>query len=131
MRFGRFDLRALLKDFRLFLRKNIKRVILSTGVIAVPSPSIVPYSDFVMNLRGCSVSKVLFEEGSCRIYYNSDENFEVVKDVHNSEALEEFATEVAVIRKVRALAHMWKYVTRKVDHDEKFLLSLMREKEIT
>nr|VDD47535.1 unnamed protein product [Brassica oleracea] len=140
MRLGRFDLRASLEDFRLFLRKNIKRVILSTGVAvifglcylflrltAVPSPSIVPYSDFVTNLRGGSVSKVLLEEGSRRIYYNTaEENVEVVEDVD---------TEVAVTRdvrpKVRALAPVWKYVTRKVDHDEKFLLGLMREKGIT
>ncbi|KAL0744651.1 hypothetical protein Bca4012_086164 [Brassica carinata] len=149
MRLGRFDLRASLEDFRLFLRKNIKRVILSTGVAvifglcylflrltAVPSPSTVPYSDFVTNLRGGSVSKVLLEEGSRRIYYNTDENVEVVEDVQKSEALEEpAASEVAVtkddVRKVRALAPVWKYVTRKVDHDEKFLLSLMREKGIT
>lgn len=140
MRLGRFDLRASLEDFRLFLRKNIKRVILSTGVAvifglcylflrltAVPSPSIVPYSDFVTNLRGGSVSKVLLEEGSRRIYYNTaEENVEVVEDVD---------TEVAVtgdVRpKIRALAPVWKYVTRKVDHDEKFLLGLMREKGIT
>ncbi|KAJ4892731.1 hypothetical protein Rs2_19525 [Raphanus sativus] len=142
MRLGRFDLRASLQDFRLFLRKNIKRVILSTGVAvifglcylflrltAVPSPSIVPYSDFVTNLRGGSVSKVLLEEGSRRIYYNTDESVD-----NKSEALEE--TEVAAVTtkdvgKVRALAPVWKYVTRKVDHDEKFLLSLMREKGIT
>ncbi|CAH8313469.1 unnamed protein product [Eruca vesicaria subsp. sativa] len=146
MRLGRFNLRASLEDFRLFLRKNLKRVILSTGVAvifglcylflrltSVPSPSIVPYSDFVTNLQGGSVSKVLLEEGSRRIYYNTNE--ENVEDVHKSESLEEEpATEVAVtkdVRKVRALAPVWKYVTRKVDHDEKFLLSLMREKGIT
>ncbi|KAJ4892709.1 hypothetical protein Rs2_19503 [Raphanus sativus] len=139
MRLGRFDLRASLQDFRLFLRKNIKRVILSTGVAvifglcylflrltAVPSPSIVPYSDFVTNLRGGSVSKVLLEEGSRRIYYNTDENVD-----NKSEALEEEPAVTKDVGKVRALAPVWKYVTRKVDHDEKFLLSLMREKGIT
>ncbi|WZZ19032.1 hypothetical protein YC2023_112121 [Brassica napus] len=108
MRFGKFDLRASVEDFWLFLRKNIKRVILFTGVAvifglcymflrltSVPTPSIVPYSDFVTNLRGGSVSKVLLEEGSPRIYYNIHENVEVVKDLHKSEALEEPATEVA------------------------------------
>ncbi|KAJ0237241.1 inactive ATP-dependent zinc metalloprotease FTSHI 3 [Hirschfeldia incana] len=144
MRLGRFDLRASLEDFRLFLRKNIKRVILSTGVAvifglcylflrltSVPSPSVVPYSDFVTNLRGGSVSKVLLEEGSRRIYYNTDEekNAEVVvEDGDKSEASEEVFT---TRPKVRALAPVWKYVTRKVDHDEKFLLGLMREKGIT
>ncbi|KAG7575695.1 P-loop containing nucleoside triphosphate hydrolase [Arabidopsis thaliana x Arabidopsis arenosa] len=151
----RFDFRASMEDFRFFLKKNIKRVILSTGVAlifglcylflrltAVPSPSIVPYSDFVTNLRGGSVSKVLLEEGSRRIYYNTNENVEVVEDVHKSENLEETAiqidgsttetvTEDITPRKVRALPPVWKYVTRKVDHDEKFLLSLMREKGIT
>ncbi|KAF8059759.1 hypothetical protein N665_1224s0003 [Sinapis alba] len=144
MRLGRLDLRASLEDFKLFFRKNIKRVILSTGVAvifglcylflrltSVPSPSIVPYSDFVTNLRGGSVSKVLLEEGSRRIYYNTDE---IVVD--KSETLEEPASEavtedVVTRPKVRALAPVWKYVTRKVDHDEKFLLSLMREKGIT
>ncbi|ESQ49870.1 hypothetical protein EUTSA_v10020311mg [Eutrema salsugineum] len=152
MRLGRFDLRASIEDFRLFLRKNIKRVILSTGVAvifglcyvflrltAVPSPSIVPYSDFVTNLRGGSVSKVLLEEGSRRIYYNTNDN---VEDDHKSETSEEpaiqvetateaTAKDVIMPRKVRALTPVWKYVTRKVDHDEKFLLSLMREKGIT
>ncbi|KAG7580365.1 P-loop containing nucleoside triphosphate hydrolase [Arabidopsis suecica] len=156
MRLGRFDFRASMEDFRYFLKKNIKRVILSTGVAlifglcylflrltAVPSPSIVPYSDFVTNLRGGSVSKVLLEEGSRRIYYNTDENVEVVDDVHKSETLEdpaiqndggtvtEAVTKDDTPRKVRALTPVWKYVTRKVDHDEKFLLSLMREKGIT
>ncbi|CAA7038579.1 unnamed protein product [Microthlaspi erraticum] len=151
MRLGRFDFRASLDDFRLFLRKNIKRVILSTGVAvvfglcylflrltAVPSPSIVPYSDFVTNLRGGSVSKVLLEEGSRRIYYNADENVEEeVENAHKSETLETqtdggAVTEEVIPRKVRALkSPVWKYVTRKVDHDEKFLLSLMRERGIT
>lgn len=159
MRLGRFDFRASMEDFRFFLKKNIKRVILSTGVAvifglcylflrltAVPSPSIVPYSDFVSNLRGGYVSKVLLEEGSRRIYYNTDENVEVVEDVHKSDTLEEPAIQIdgrtvetvaeavtkdVTPRKVRALPPVWKYVTRKVDHDEKFLLSLMREKEIT
>lgn len=156
MRLGRFDFRASMEDFRLFLRKNVKRVILSTGVAvifglcylflrltAVPSPSIVPYSDFVTNLRGGSVSKVLLEEGSRRIYYNTNQNVEVVEDVHKSETLEEpvnvgtvetvteSVTKDVTPRKVRALTPVWKYVTRKVDHDEKFLLSLMREKGIT
>ncbi|KFK37706.1 hypothetical protein AALP_AA3G018300 [Arabis alpina] len=160
MRLGRFDFRASLEDFRLFLRKNIKRVILSTGVAvifglcylflrltAVPSPSIVPYSDFVTNLRGGSVSKVLLEEGSRRIYYNTNENVEVVEDVQKAETVEEpvvqidgdgavetgteAVTDVVTRRKARALPPVWKYVTRKVDHDEKFLLSLMRDKGIT
>lgn len=156
MRLGRFDFKASMEDFRYFLKKNIKRVILSTGVAlifglcylflrltAVPSPSIVPYSDFVTNLRGGSVTKVLLEEGSRRIYYNTDENVEVVDDVHKSETLEdpeiqidggtlmEAVTKDDTPRKVRALTPVWKYVTRKVDHDEKFLLSLMREKGIT
>ncbi|CAN8260653.1 unnamed protein product [Cochlearia groenlandica] len=149
MRLGSFDLRASVEDFRLFIRKNLKRVVLSTGVAviyglcylflkltAVPSPSIVPYSDFVSNLRGGSVSKVLLEEGSRRIYYNTDENVDGVEDVHQkSETLEEPAIEAVTKditpRKTRALTPAWKYVTRKVDHDEKFLLSLMREKEIT
>uniref|UniRef100_A0A1J3ESL0 ATP-dependent zinc metalloprotease FtsH n=1 Tax=Noccaea caerulescens TaxID=107243 RepID=A0A1J3ESL0_NOCCA len=145
------SIRASLDDFRLFLRKNIKRVILSTGVAlvfglcylflrltAVPSPSIVPYSDFVTNLRGGSVSKVLLEEGSRRIYYNTDENVvDEVENVHKSETLEtqtatEAVTKDVTPRKVRALkSPVWKYVTRKVDHDEKFLLSLMRERGIT
>ncbi|EOA32733.1 hypothetical protein CARUB_v10016037mg [Capsella rubella] len=153
MRLGRFDFRASIEEFRFFLKKNFKRVVLSTGVAvifglcylflrltAVPSPSIVPYSDFVTNLRGGSVSKVLLEEGSRRIYYNTNEVVEddqtleepaLQTDGSTAETVTEAVTKDVTPRKVRALPPVWKYMTRKVDHDEKFLLGLMREKGIT
>ncbi|XP_010549946.1 PREDICTED: probable inactive ATP-dependent zinc metalloprotease FTSHI 3, chloroplastic [Tarenaya hassleriana] len=169
MKLKKFDFRASMDDFRVFLRKNIRRVILSTCVAfvfglcytflrltAVPSPAIVPYSDFITNLQGGSVSKVLLEEGSRRIYYNTEENVEdaeklqtLEKPVIETDAAVENVAEAnakddrlqsrmplkaggfTMFSKARASTPVWQYSTRKVDHDEKFLLSLMREKGTT
>lgn len=120
---------------------------------AVPSPRIVPYSDLITSLQSGAVTNVLFEEGSRRIYYNiepqclenaqtSGETLPVdvpnenlgdgisIKDVariHQGKgvnALRRFSRN-------QASAPEWQYSTRKIDRDENFLLSLMREKGTT
>lgn len=173
MRLKRISLRSVLNDVVIFLRKNTKRVTLSTLISVVvgicylflkltasPSTKVVPYSDLIMSLQSGSVTKVLLEEGSRRIYYNmnlqdpdtriAEENTlsvsEPVENVEVNQPVEDVAKPVArnggarmgqalnVWRKFsrsRSSIPEWQFCTRKIDHDEKFLLSLMREKGIT
>ncbi|KAJ4707170.1 ATP-dependent zinc metalloprotease FtsH [Melia azedarach] len=169
MRLRRVSLRSVLNDIRMFLRKNIRRVTLSTLIsvalgfcylflklTAMPSPKIVPYSDLITSLQSSSVTKVLLEEGSRRIYYNTNlkvldtqlaeekspgndpvENVVVTNSVENvvvTNSVENVVVtnpveNILVKDPVENVA--WQFSTRKIDHDEKFLLSLMREKGIT
>ncbi|KAM0055386.1 putative AAA+ ATPase domain, ATPase, AAA-type, core, AAA ATPase, AAA+ lid domain-containing protein [Helianthus debilis subsp. tardiflorus] len=85
--------------------------------------------------------KVLFEEGSRRIYYNTESfgkentqkqesnagiNDDVVKDtqITGSNAVQK-------LTKTKTSTPEWQFSTRKIDHDESYLLGLMREKGIT
>ncbi|KAL0332184.1 UNVERIFIED_CONTAM: putative inactive ATP-dependent zinc metalloprotease FTSHI 3, chloroplastic [Sesamum calycinum] len=83
-RLKRVPVSSLLDGLGTFLRKNVKRVTLSTSVsivlglcflflkiTAIPTPKVVPYSDLIMSLQNGNVAKVLFEEGTRRIYYNT------------------------------------------------------------
>lgn len=159
----RVSVKAILNDISTFLRKNMRKVTLS-GVISVvlglcylflkltamPTPKVVPYSDLVTSIQSGSVMKVLFEEGSRRIYYNtgtfgaedmqnlegkkveiSDNDENIVKSdlVKNSQI-----TSPNVMRKstkTKSSVPEWQFSTRKIDHDESYLLGLMREKGIT
>ncbi|KZV45602.1 ATP-dependent zinc metalloprotease FTSH 2, chloroplastic [Dorcoceras hygrometricum] len=111
------------------------------------APQVVPYSDLIMSLQNGCVSKVLFEEGTRRIYYNTkllnskdtvtvedksfsfDENV-VSTNVNNDTPginLEE-QNMPATNKKSRKPSPTWQFATRKIDHDESYLLGLMREK---
>jgi hypothetical protein len=161
------SIRSMLNEIGTFLRKNLRRVALSTSIsialglcylivklTAVPTPKIVPYSNLILSLQNGSVTKVLLEEGSRRIFYNENLQSVVSTQTSNEEspernvATENGADEVAaddgsksitalnvsVLKKftrTRASNPEWQYYTRKIDHDEKFLLSLMREKGIS
>lgn len=164
-RLKRVPVQSALNDFGTFLRKHIKRVTLATmlmvvlgicylfvKIMAIPSPKIVPYSDLVMRLHSGSVTKVLFEEGSRCIYFNSKvESVETPNIKEENMALENGQTEnvasevalaatetyqaqsksvLAKSTRKRAAVPEWQYYTRKVDNDESFLLSLMREKGV-
>ena len=117
---------------------------------AVPSPKIVPYSDLITSIQSGAVTNVLFEEGSRRIYYNIKPqclgNAQTLEetlplDVPN-ENLGDGVSSNNVVRthqgmgvnalrefsRNRASTPELQYSTRKIDHDENFLLSLMREK---
>jgi hypothetical protein len=156
------SIRSMLNDFGMFLRRNIRRMTLYTSIsvalgmcylflrlTALPSPKIVPYSELIASLQNGYVTNVLFEEGSRRIYYNTDsvgtENSEdksSVLNLPNENAAETVAIErvvsktglasrVDVFKKFsrpRASTPEWQFSTRKVDRDEKFLLTLMRAK---
>lgn len=156
------SIRSVLNDFGMFLRRNVKRMTLYTSIsvalgmcylflrlTALPSPKIVPYSELIASLQNGYVTNVLFEEGSRRIYYNTDsvgtENSEdksSVLNLPNENAAETVAIErvvsktglasrVDVFKKFsrpRASTPEWQFSTRKVDRDEKFLLTLMRAK---
>ncbi|XP_071693893.1 probable inactive ATP-dependent zinc metalloprotease FTSHI 3, chloroplastic [Rutidosis leptorrhynchoides] len=154
-RLKRLSVRSMLNDIGTYLRKNMKRVTLSACVSVVlglcylflkltsmPTPKMVPYSDLITNIQSGSVMKVLFEEGSRRIYYNTEsfgvENTQRIEDnvgtidhdenkstqVSNSNALKK-------ITKTKKSMPEWQFATRKIDHDESYLLGLMREKGIT
>jgi len=164
-RLKRVPVQSALNDLGTFLRRHIKRVTLAATVVvalgicylfvkimAIPSPKIVPYSDLVMRLQTGSVTKVLFEEGSRRIYFNSkvetvdtsnvkEENmaFEIGQSENVASEVALAATEtshaqsksvLAKSSRKRAAVPEWQYSTRKVDNDESFLLSLMREKGV-
>lgn len=139
---------SALNDFGLLLRKNMKRVVLVTSISAamglcylafrlltIPSPKAVAYSDLVTNLQTGIVSKVLFEEGSRRIYFNikqdigEDEklNESVVSEITSNGSMKNLGLFQHSMRQ-SASASEWQFSTRKIDHDESFLLNLMREK---
>nr|CAD1825319.1 unnamed protein product [Ananas comosus var. bracteatus] len=84
----------------------------------------VPYSDLVLNLQRGQVSSVLFEEDSRRIYFNGYSNEDGSKSTVESENGKVSTSRTSSKPK-------WRYYARKIDHDENFLLGLMREKGIT
>ncbi|KAI3414531.1 AAA domain-containing protein [Psidium guajava] len=165
-RFKRVSAMSTLNDLGLFLRKNLKRVTLSVSisvalafcyiflkVTALPSPKLVPYSDLIMSLQNGNVTKVLLEEGSRRIYYNTSSGSRV-DDKFPEEKLTESNAPIGTgdditekkevpagkmigasmpkkSSRARAAMPQWQLSTRKIDHDEKFLLNLMREKGTT
>ncbi|GAU36098.1 hypothetical protein TSUD_277080 [Trifolium subterraneum] len=107
-----------------------------------PHADIVPYSDLIASIQDGSVAKVLVEEGSRRIFYYMKD--EVVEDDKFSGEESQQVVDVAsrsgqipVLNKLKKLSTKrasipeWKYSTRKIDHDEKFLVRLMREKGVT
>nr|GMD04517.1 probable inactive ATP-dependent zinc metalloprotease FTSHI 3, chloroplastic [Ipomoea batatas] len=158
-RLKRFSVRSALNNFGTFLRKNM-RVTLSMSIsivlgicylflrlTAVASPKVVPYSDLVTSLQSGSVTNVQFEEGTRRIYYNTDpgnlESTETAEDSVSvpSESIAGDGASNEIVRsdrvgsnilnkmsRGRSSAPVWQFSTRKIDHDEGYLLSLMREK---
>ncbi|XP_054789578.1 probable inactive ATP-dependent zinc metalloprotease FTSHI 3, chloroplastic [Prosopis cineraria] len=167
IRMKRFPIKSFLNEVGIFIRKNIRAVAFSTSVsivlglcylflklTALPSPKIVPYSDLITNLQNGSVTRVLLEEGSRRIYYNMDSqnvkdkqitdkdsqemNVSVDQDVNKIASDDTSKTGptklVNVLGKfsrTRTSVAEWQYSTRKIDHDGKFLVSLMRERGVT
>ncbi|XXG55293.1 hypothetical protein AAC387_Pa03g2993 [Persea americana] len=142
MKLKEASLQGVLEAIGVSLRKNFKRVTISTSVpvglglfylflklTAVPSSKVVPYSDLITNLQGGQVSKVLFEEGSRRIFYNMPQNTE--NSAAESDESSSSVRNNLVPTRARASAPEWEYCTRKIDHDENFLLTLMREKGTT
>ncbi|MBA0758214.1 hypothetical protein Gotri_021231 [Gossypium trilobum] len=167
IRMKRVSVRSMLNGIAVFLRKNIRRVSLYSTIslalgmcylflklTAVPSPKIVPYSEFITSLQSSSVTKVLLEEGSRCIYFNMNS-----KSAENTQSEEESSAGNDSIENLTGMAaredsvvdgrqlqkqglfkkisrpktstSAWMYLTRKIDHDEKYLLSLMREKGTT
>ncbi|EXB85832.1 ATP-dependent zinc metalloprotease FtsH [Morus notabilis] len=160
----RASLGSVLNDVGAFLRKNMRMVMLSASlsvalglcylflkITSLPSPKMVPYSDLIASLQNGSVTNVLLEEGSRRIYYNTKmQNIEdtgmsnrestaislpnesvannVVSDDVSKPVQPVSANVMKKFLRKRASTPEWQYATRKVDHDEEFLLSLMREK---
>lgn len=164
IRMKRGPIKSILKELGIFIRKNIRAVAFSTSVsivlglcylflklTALPSPKIVPYSDLIMNVQSGSVSRVLLEEGSRRIYYNMlvEDNQNSGKELQEQDAsadqdMNKLASDdtsrvgqrklvnvLGKFKRTRASVPEWQYSTRKIDHDEKFLISLMREKGVT
>nr|QKY65099.1 chloroplast putative inactive ATP-dependent zinc metalloprotease FTSHI3 [Passiflora contracta] len=175
MRLRRTSVRSMFDDFGMFSRKNIKRVALYTLIsfamgmcclflrlTASPSPKIVPYSELISSLQSGSVTNVLLEEGSRRIYYNTKapvndnsqdaaEESPVINDVADANAREGDGSTSSIVAREGVVgttgqtskmdllkkfsrrptaSPKWQFSTRKVEHDEKFLLRLMRDKGI-
>ncbi|KAK8940451.1 hypothetical protein KSP39_PZI010370 [Platanthera zijinensis] len=133
----RLTLRGLIDGTFALLRNNSKRITLYTvisfamgfcflflKITAVPMSKVVPYSNLISNLQGGKVMTVLFEEGSRRIFYNT-----VADSSKPEESVPKSQTNpVSASSSRRPLPiPKWQYVTRKIDHDENFLLGLMRE----
>ncbi|KAE9619933.1 putative ATPase, AAA-type, core, peptidase M41, FtsH extracellular [Lupinus albus] len=121
---------------------------------ALPPPKIVPYSDLITSLQNGVVTKVLVEEGSRRVYYNMNPQIVKTDEVSGEESqitdlsidkdIDKLPSDetsrvgqtrvVNIFRKFsrpRASVPEWQYCTRKIDHDGKFLVGLMREKGVT
>ncbi|KAL5080389.1 hypothetical protein RYX36_008810 [Vicia faba] len=170
MRMKRASVESVLSEVGMFVMKNIRMVAFSTSFpivftlcflffkfTSIPPPKTVPYSDLIGSLQNGIVAKVLVEEGSRCIYYNTVSDVEVVEDDKASgeesqrvvdvamdkdinEVMSEDSSrssQIPVLKKLkkfskrRASIPEWQYSTRKIDHDEKFLMSLMREKGVT
>lgn len=179
--------RAIAQVVITFLRKYARQVTLSTAVgsvmgicylalklTAVPSPVTVPYSDLVRSLQAGTITSVLFEEGSRRIFYNmhlqtADKRLskEIMADNAqcNMTAVNEIKSDGAgsgpethltqdhisgigvskktfladpnkkkkgpIFRITQINGPQWQYSTRRIEHDESYLLSIMRENGIT
>ncbi|MCD9644549.1 putative inactive ATP-dependent zinc metalloprotease FTSHI 3, chloroplastic [Datura stramonium] len=158
-RLKRVSVKSIFNDFGKFLRKNTRRVTLSTSIsvvlglcylflrlTATPSPKVVPYSDLITSLQGGSVTKVQFEEGTRHIYYNTNlwspknaqtgednslvpaesmTSIEETKDIDSNKGGRNVFSKIS---KAQGSTPVWQFSTRKIDHDEGYLLSLMREK---
>lgn len=160
-RLKKLPIRSILNGLGTFFRKNSRRVTFSTCIslvfgfcllflklTAMPSPKVVSYSDLIASLRSGLVSKVMFEEGSRRIFFNTNScttkhtqisdaevlaPMQKVSDgsVNNGLVNEHAQARGSVFAKMlegRASNPAWQFSTRKIDHDEGYLLSLMREK---
>ncbi|PKA55130.1 ATP-dependent zinc metalloprotease FTSH 6, chloroplastic [Apostasia shenzhenica] len=152
----KISIRGLVEEAELALRKNSKKATLSTllsiamafcflimKLTAVPASKVVPYSDLISNLQSGGVSKVLFEEGSRRIFYNTipDNQKSLERKVDVLLEIEENQKSSLPTHQANPASYYsrwrvgsvpkWQYVTRKIDHDENFLLGLMREKGTT
>jgi len=149
------SIRDSLDEIMAMLSRNSKKVTVSTvisfalGLIflflkftALPASDVVPYSELISNLLSGRVTTVLFEEGSRRIFYNtvsdSHEGSRAVKgdesvaiDVPSVSTSKPSAVAFPFSRKSVNTSPKWQYATRKIDHDENFLLGLMREKGTT
>ncbi|CAN6448705.1 unnamed protein product [Victoria cruziana] len=185
--------RVSLKEVGMLLRSNSRNFLISSAIVAVfglcclflrltavPSPKVVPYSDLIMSLQAGCVTKVLFEEGSRRIFYNTEPlplerskasmsdllSREVRQNDPSSDLLpSDFGQSDTIVSDSSGIGHSesstqvtsvsvgeklitnmrrwrmsfeaspgtpkWHYSTRKIDHDENFLLGLMREKGTT
>lgn len=162
-RLKRASIRSMLEAIGTFLRKNVKRVTFSTSVsvvlglcflflkiTAIPTPKVAPYSELIMSLQNGSVTKVLFEEGTRRIYYNTklwnDKDTKTVVDsvssssenvLDNDSSKDVSRNDVdgknmlVKLTKPQTASPAWEFSTRKIDHDESYLLSLMRERGIS
>ncbi|XP_010904614.1 probable inactive ATP-dependent zinc metalloprotease FTSHI 3, chloroplastic [Elaeis guineensis] len=150
-RLKRIPIRELIGDAATMLRRNSKRVTLSAVVsfalavcflflkyTAVPASKVVPYSELISNLQSGHVSTVLFEEGSRRIYFNmrsdSCESSNSIVDASLSIDVAYGSTArssesiVSGGGRRASFTPKWQFSTRKIDHDENYLLGLMREK---
>ncbi|CAK9228296.1 unnamed protein product [Sphagnum troendelagicum] len=105
------------------------------------APSGVPYSQLVENLHGGTVTTVLFEEGTQKLFFNVQPKVHEVIEVPTSPGSEEAVLEqsasskpskpvTTAFKSIGKRKSLWQYSTRQVKNDEAYLLSLMREGKV-
>lgn len=155
-RLRKVAIRSVLSGLVTFFRKNTSKVTISTCVSLVlglcllflkvtsrPPPKVVPYSELVASIQNGVVPKVLFEEGTRRIFYNTNPDSAQISENevsapqprvteddsgNSNKKIREGVSVWTKISKGQSPARMWQFSTRKIDHDEGYLLALMREK---
>ncbi|EXB53836.1 ATP-dependent zinc metalloprotease FtsH [Morus notabilis] len=138
----RASLGSVLNDVGAFLRKNMRKVMLSASlflalglchlflkITSLPSPKMVPYSDLIASLQNEIEDTGMSNRESTAISLpNESVTNNVVSDDISKLVQPVSANVMKKFLRKRASTPEWQYATRKVDHDEEFLLSLMREK---
>ncbi len=105
------------------------------------APSGVPYSQLVENLHRGTVTTVLFEEGTQKLFFNVQPKVHEVIEVPTSPGSEEAVLEqsasskpskpvTTAFKSIGKRKSLWQYSTRQVKNDEAYLLSLMREGKV-
>lgn len=143
----RFSVQHFTKNARIALNRNTKKLTLSVwfslvlGLFFVflkctsrPASVDVPYSEFVSNLQSGSVPAVQFEEDSRYIYFNKNSDDQTAAEglsltADDLEARAQGSKSTSSERgRGGTYVLKWRYSTRRINHDESFLLGLMREK---
>ncbi|XP_042382396.1 probable inactive ATP-dependent zinc metalloprotease FTSHI 3, chloroplastic isoform X4 [Zingiber officinale] len=143
----RFTVQQFTKNARIALNRNAKKLTLSVwfslvlGLFFVflkytsrPASVDVPYSEFVSNLQSGSVSAVQFEEDSRYIYFNRNSDDQTVAEglslaADDLDVHAQGSKSTSSVRERGGTSILkWRYSTRRINHDESFLLGLMREK---
>ncbi|EFJ14507.1 hypothetical protein SELMODRAFT_180926 [Selaginella moellendorffii] len=113
--------RALRKNWRGILGGGFVACLFTAGsflvqLSAATAPTSVSYSTLIQSLEAQRVQSVLFEEGSSQIFFNMVAEKVEAEKVGSGEEANTIATS----------SKTWQFCTRKIRHDESYLLGLLR-----